>query len=436
VAVDVERQIGRQWLSHPVDSISGTVWFFGSIGPNSHGQDFNFDFKSQNLAHAGYDVFSTPAGVFDNNGQSIGSVPLGFEEVKATDVEVELPINVGEPPIRFSDISARSGNAFDCIGRYFSILGEGFVDAIDGIIEWLDPTSDHHIHLRRASQTGNRIFRNAMIRLRETSHEQIAMTWTMGRLHIAWTGDDDNHRVNVLSSSTHAADDDKDIWASKVLLGTSNDDSGPAIVGVMGKVVVAWHNNDDLIQMIVGFDGRSFDRELPLIGPASEGAPALATNGHTLFLGYSIKDRSEPIIKYTIDDSWENWQSVVLAEKVGGDHGIALTYGDGRLYVGWTDTDEKLNILELIDDGSTLQVATKHTLNEFSSDDANPSLAYADKKLYIAWTDSNDRVNLAQVQRFDGSLIEKQTFDGKSHDDAGPAIVAASGGEVIVGWID
>ncbi len=92
----------------------------------------------------------------------------------------------------------------------------------------------------------------------------------------------------------------------------------------------------------------------------------------------------------TEDATLHNWSNKhTLNEQ--SNHGPVLQFFNGRVFLAWTGTDDRLNVMSSGDLGATWQ--NKRTLNEASP--TEPALAIFGGKLILMWngTDSANRLN-------------------------------------------
>ncbi len=134
-------------------------------------------------------------------------------------------------------------------------------------------------------------------------------------------------------------------------------------------------------------------------------------------------------------DGVENlWFKVTPPEE--SDNPPALASHNGRVFIAWTGTDEKINLMFSDDDGISFK--GKIRLNETS--DFSPALASHNGRLYIAWTGEGDgELNVARINLFGNTAggfgiegIEQKRVLGDTSDFA-PAI-ASHNGRLFLAW--
>lgn len=162
----------------------------------------------------------------------------------------------------------------------------------------------------------------------------------------------------------------------------------------------------------------------------SDHRPAIASDGTRLFLAWTGTD--ERINLMVSGDDGATFHKHTTGELTG--HSPALA-SSTLTFVAWTGTNGALNVAEV--DRSEPLPATifglrnKVTLAETSPH--GPGLARGgDGRLYLVWTGEDDRINL--VRSGDGGLTwtEKVTYrETSSH---GPAIVAHPNGRMYLAW--
>lgn len=245
------------------------------------------------------------------------------------------------------------------------------------------------------------------------------------RLFIAWTGTDEHLNVMVTSSPPVVPTPFEKV----------NDDAGPAAVFALGKLYVAWQSEDNKLNVASSMDGKTLPGPVKLAETAASNAnPALTFGNGRLFLAWTGTDNRINLMSSVDGVAWQN--KLTLNEKSGDDGSPALAFGNGVLYLAWTGTDSKssLNVLPLTPNpvSGALGIGNKVTLSEYSSDDAGPALAFGNGKLFLSWTGSDDKLNV--MSSVDGQTFSnKRTFE-ESKDNAGPALTFDAG-ILCVAWV-
>jgi len=180
------------------------------------------------------------------------------------------------------------------------------------------------------------------------------------------------------------------------------------------------HDTDGSLNVMFSLDdGSTFDNKITF-GRSSE-APALAFDASHLYVGWTDTDNKVTVLVAPTP-------STTTFEKANDD-GPALAFGNGQLFVAWQGTDNHLNIMSSADGKN---FGNKITLLETSKDNATPGLAYGDGRLYLSWIGTDNRINI--ISSPDGlSWGGKITLDDTSGDDATPAL-ALGNGVLYLAW--
>jgi hypothetical protein len=140
------------------------------------------------------------------------------------------------------------------------------------------------------------------------------------------------------------------------------------------------------------------------------------------------------ICQLTGEYDLEGWHKAITGE--ASEENPALASHDGRLFLAWKGTDDKINLMISDDAGATFH--SKRTLGETSSH--APALTSHNGRLFLAWKGSgNDKLNVAQVILFASTagafgiegLKAKVTLGEMSK--AGPALISHSG-RLFLAW--
>jgi hypothetical protein len=269
----------------------------------------------------------------------------------------------------------------------------------------------------------------------EESSEPPALAASGRDLYVGWVGTDNQLNAFTVPASPR-----------KVTFEESNDDAGPALVFAFSKVFIVWQDSDNHLHLlsspssVLNF-GDKHNLGESLAGSATPGL-AFGNDGvhDRLYLAW-VDDDNRISIKSSLDGV--NWGTPIAANERSPDDGTpALAFGNGRLYLAWTGTDDDnhLNIKPFspLPDGS-LQPLTKKTFSQRSSDDAGPALALGNGRLFLAWTDDNQRLNFMFTDDPDAQIWQPPMTLGHSSDNAGPALAfipQGTNGIVCVAWID
>lgn len=271
----------------------------------------------------------------------------------------------------------------------------------------------------------------------ERSSEPPAQTASDSELFVGWTGTD--AQLNVFASPNSNS-------PPKVTFEKGDDDAGPALAFAFGKVFIAWQDENNHLHLMSASSppGQNFIGKLDLGETlAGNSTPGLAFGLSRLYLAW-IDSNNDIYIKSSPDGV--NWGARIFLHERSPDGGTtALAFGHGRLYLAWTGTDDDnhVNVKSFFPRGDFLQVAHKVTLNERSSNDAGPALAIGNlsegPRLFLAWTDDNQRLNILSSDDPNTNTWQPKRTLGHSSDNAGPALAfvpTGGNGLVCLAWID
>jgi hypothetical protein len=166
---------------------------------------------------------------------------------------------------------------------------------------------------------------------------------------------------------------------------------GPALANVNDShLALAWTGTDPAhhLNVVASPDGRSFGGKVTL-PETSPHAPAAAFGNGRLFLAWTDNQRRINVISSTDNITFSN--TVTLTQM--STSAPALTFANGLLHLAWTGTDSQhhLNVMSSTDG---LTWGNKVTLAQMSG--TGPGLAFGNGSLYLLWvgTDQNLRLNL------------------------------------------
>jgi hypothetical protein len=325
-----------------------------------------------------------------------------------------------------------------------AIVGAFVGNIIGGIVDFfggLGGGGAHSLNLLFSTDDGLSFGNKATL---ERSSEPPALAFgplpPAAALFLAWTGTDDH--LNILRAPP----------PTKSRFGEANDDCGPAIATAFAQLFMTWQEGDNHLfispspgGMPAPLIGQSFGATLQLPGSSQDSAsPALAfdTAGQRLYFAWADDDGHISISGSSDGANWD--PPFAVGERTVGDGTPALAFGHGKLFLAWTGTDDDhhLNVLALTPSpGGFTRAQPRNTLPERSSDDAGPALAFGNDRLFLGWTDDDDRVKVATSSN-DG-INFAPPWDGGEHssDNAGPALAymdsgtAATPGLLCLAWV-
>ncbi len=221
---------------------------------------------------------------------------------------------------------------------------------------------------------------------------------------------------------------------------TSN--AAPALVQFGGKTLLVWTSSTDGTMNVApvgkGPSGYELGSKV-LVGTATSPGltPAATVFDGRLYVAWTGTDGRLNVISSADGVNFAN--KVILANT--SHVGPALAVFNGRLYLGWTDTNGYLNVASSANGTS---FSTKVTLSDMSDlslggkdVDLSPALAAFDGRLYIAWTGFHTHLNVASSAN--GTTFSNPvTLDETS--DASPALTVeqpAVKGQppcLVIGW--
>ena len=148
--------------------------------------------------------------------------------------------------------------------------------------------------------------------------------------------------------------------------------------------------------------------------------PALASVGDgRLALAWTGADPAHHLNVQTSPDGRSFGGKVTLPET--SPHAPAAAFGNGRLFLAWTDSQRRVNVASSADLGT---FAGKVTLAEMST--SGPALVFANGLLHLAWTGADSQHRLNVMSSTDGlTWAGKVTLGDRS--GTGPGLGSAGG---------
>jgi hypothetical protein len=248
-----------------------------------------------------------------------------------------------------------------------------------------------------------------------------------GRLLLAWAATGLPSRLYIMSSTDGIA------WSNKAPLQETTSNT-PAVASDRGRVFVAWTGDDRnrSVNLVSTADAkfRAWDEKL-VFSESSLAGPALAVGGGRLYLAWTGLDRRLNVISWDGGATWSD--KLTLSETSPG--GPSLVVQNDTLYVVWSGTDwaHSLNAIAVMPDG---QFGDAIALGETSP--YTPALAVgADGLPRLLWTGSGNRFLNAAVyggplpDGLSSAQADKRTYEDTSAD--GPAACAWQG-RIVLAW--
>ena len=271
-----------------------------------------------------------------------------------------------------------------------------------------------------------------MVILAETSSQNPALSDFRDRLFLAWTGRDDHHRLNVISSADGTTFENKQTLADTSI-------AGPALGVFRDRLFLAWTGRDDhhRLNVISSADGTTFENKQTLADTSIAG-PALGVFRDRLFLAWTGRDDHHRlnVISSADGTTFENKQTLADTSIAGP----ALAPFERGLFIAWTGRDDAhhLNGMPSTDG---IAFANKRTLNEPGEDLTSftgPALIAETEpiNLLLAWSDFDGHLNLLQTDNLSsagGHFDNFQRFSDTSI--AGPALAELFVNDAITPFI-
>jgi hypothetical protein len=166
--------------------------------------------------------------------------------------------------------------------------------------------------------------------------------------------------------------------------------------------VLGWSGTDDPshLNVILSTDGLNWGNKFTIPNETTPNAVTLAFDGSTnrTFIGWTGTDFFHSLnVMSSMDPSLRAWGNKhTLNEQ--SNHGPVLLMFNGRLFIAWTGTDSRLNVMSSADLGATWQ--NKQTLNETSP--TEPAIAVFGGKLILMWNGTDFENHLNFIESADG----------------------------------
>jgi len=179
----------------------------------------------------------------------------------------------------------------------------------------------------------------------------------------------------------------------------------------------------------------------------ADATPGLVSVNSFLYLAW-VKDPTGAVRLWRSDDNGATWnEPTPTAGRTLKTGSAALAFGDGRLYLAWLTTDTTPTILiesflQNPGDGSLSSprsgVVIVDGVNAVPAVKGGPAVAYGDGRLYVVWTDPTQHMHLASSTDQGATFGFHRRFDPEtSRGNAGPAIAFEPGAptsDLMFGW--
>jgi hypothetical protein len=192
------------------------------------------------------------------------------------------------------------------------------------------------------------------------------------------------------------------------LILTDTSPVSPSIAVCNGNLYIAWKGdgNDELNVMVSTDGGATFGHKFP--SPEfpntqfSKKAPALASDGSTLFIAWTEENDNLNVSTVALDPVTGAPTDINPASGLSDASpvGPALAVLNGRVYLAWKDAgDDNLNVMVSTDAGpARVSFSDVNKISSAQTSPVAPTLGTNDGSLFIGWKgDGNDNLNVAGV---------------------------------------
>jgi hypothetical protein len=193
-----------------------------------------------------------------------------------------------------------------------------------------------------------------------------------------------------------------------------------SLVQALVNAIVRWFTgggNGSLNLLFSSDDGLTFDHKVTF--EQSAHPMALALSAQQLFVGWTGTDNAVNV--------WVAPSGAKTTFEQSTDCGPALAHDGTCLLVAWQGTDNRLNLLASTD-GKTF--GNKVTLPETSPGNATPGLAFGGGWFYLAWIGTDSRLNFLASQ--DGLTWDHKLTLNETSGNDGTAALAYGAGSVYL----
>jgi hypothetical protein len=173
----------------------------------------------------------------------------------------------------------------------------------------------------------------------------------------------------------------------------------PTAIDIGARLLIAW--TDPMQHLKIATWRPGSDKSLvgvQTLDDTSVDSSALAFGNNRVFLAWaSPEDRTANHIYVRSSTDFKHWSGdkSTIPDASTKLSGPALAFGNGRLFVAWTDSNKNIVVRSSVD-GIHWYDGDKVVLPGPSA--VAPQLAFIDDGLFVLWTDGNHFVNLAQSE--------------------------------------
>lgn len=286
----------------------------------------------------------------------------------------------------------------------------------------------------------------------ERTREQMALSLAGDTLYVAWTGLDAQINVLAVGQSLPGKHFAKISFEQSNHGGPGvvwHDVEQNILVGWVGT---EGHLNVMALTLVIPTDGTDpqlvlGSKQILSAKSPADATPSLASANGFLYLAW-IEDPNGTVHIWRSRDAGSTWdEPMPTSGRTIKTSTAALAFGDERLYVVWLGSGPTTNILfeSLLQnpiDGSLSAarngIVTFNDVPATAAIKGGPTAAYGDGRLYIAWTDSQQQMHVA-ISSDQGASFTTQTLlnPETSRANAGPALSFESklvGSTLMFGW--
>jgi hypothetical protein len=281
--------------------------------------------------------------------------------------------------------------------------------------------------------------------LHEWSPVSPSIAFCNGNLYLAWKGDYGNDKLNVMVSTDGGASFDyRHLFTSP----TETSSDAPALASDGRTLFIAWKgsDNDGLNVATVALDPVSgtptdiINKAFPgndKLNETSPVRPALAVLNGNVYLAWKGDGNDELNVSVSTDAgaSFPGGPFKFTSTTETSPAAPTLGTNDGSLFIGWKgDGNDNLNVATVVTDpvsGTPTDIINKFII-ETETSPVNPALAGLNGDVYLAWKgDGNDNLNVMVSTDAGASFVNPYTSAETSTD--APAL-ASDGSTLFIAW--